>query len=125
MARIRQHWSREYSRSRSDFHRAPSAAVDSRPGVPSRGAQPPTAPPAPCDPWSWPAAPTVAPVPCRPIGHDERLGPAARLQPDPPINTTGQSTLRCPAQREIDRGKRAQLTGFATVSPWKTDPFGP
>ena len=28
-----------------------------------------------------PATPTVPPVPCRPIGHGERLGPAARLQP--------------------------------------------
>jgi hypothetical protein len=82
-------------------------------------------PPRPCWPSRWPATPTAAPVPCRPTGHGERLGPAARLQPDPPRNTTGQSTLRCPAQREIERGKRAQLTGFATVSPWKTDPFGP
>ena len=62
-------------------------------------------PPRPCSPSRWPATPTAVRVLCRRIGHGERLGPRSR-------NTTGQSTVRCPARREITSAARGsgQLT---------------
>ena len=70
--------------------------------------QPTTAspPPRPCDPSRCPATPTAAPVPCRPRARGNLLGHHAQPRQPRLKNTTGQSTLRCPAQREITSAAR-------------------